>query len=198
MANPQQPGALPSAMVTNPKDHNNVSAITTRSGKTKEVEEESAEEEEPLLEVDLEIKENKVEVEDAVVPEPVMKERVIEQKPVVKLPFPTRNKKKGQHEKIFEKFLEMFKKLELNIPFLEGMKIPMKKKDGGFVTIHCAIGDRSFKKALIDLGASVSLMPMSIYKRLGIGKVQDTRMTLQFADHSMETIRDSRRYACKY
>ncbi|XP_050877209.1 uncharacterized protein LOC127080968 [Lathyrus oleraceus] len=66
------------------------------------------------------------------------------------------------------------------------MKIPVKKKDRGSVTIPCTIGDRSFKKALIDLGASVSLIPLSIYKRLGIGKVQDTRMTLQFDDHSVK------------
>ncbi|XP_050888585.1 uncharacterized protein LOC127093717 [Lathyrus oleraceus] len=65
----------------------------------------------------------------------------------------------------------------------QGMKIPMKKKDRGAVTIPCTIGDRSFKKALIDLGASVSLMSLSIYKKLGIGAMQDTRMTLQFADH---------------
>ncbi|XP_050909163.1 uncharacterized protein LOC127122934 [Lathyrus oleraceus] len=45
-------------------------------------------------------------------------------------------------------------------------------------------GDRSFKKALIDLGASVSLMLLSIYKKLGIRVVQDTRITLQFVDHS--------------
>ncbi|XP_058725600.1 uncharacterized protein LOC131596881 [Vicia villosa] len=69
---------------------------------------------------------------------------------------------------------------------LQGMKIPVKKRDRGSVTIPCTIGDRSFKKALIDLGASVSLMPLSIYKRLGIGKVQDTRMTLQFADQSVK------------
>lgn len=68
------------------------------------------------------------------------------------------------------------------------MKIPAKKKDRGSVTIPCTIGDRSFKKALIDLGASVSLMPLSIYKRLGIGKVQDTRMTLQFTDHSVKRL----------
>ncbi|XP_050895417.1 uncharacterized protein LOC127102037 [Lathyrus oleraceus] len=54
---------------------------------------------------------------------------------------------------------------------LQGMKIPVKKKYRGSVTIPFTIGDRSFKKALIDLGASVSLMPLSIYKRLGIGKV---------------------------
>ncbi|XP_058762884.1 uncharacterized protein LOC131636270 [Vicia villosa] len=185
---------------------------------------ESAEGEEPLLEVDLEIKENEVEAEDLVVSEHVTKEKEVEPKPTIKLPFPKRNKKKGQHEKNFEKFLEMFKKLELNIPFLEAleqmptyakfmkdiilkkrtidrdpiiltetcsailqsMKIPVKKKDQGSVTIPSTFGDRSFKKALIDLGASVSLMSLSIYKRLGIGKVQDTRMTLQFADHSVK------------
>jgi hypothetical protein len=63
-------------------------------------------------------------------------------------------------------------------------KIPRKLKDPGSVTIPCTIGDRTFKKALIDLGASVSLMPLSIYKKLGIGRVRDTRMTLQFADKS--------------
>ncbi|XP_058767671.1 uncharacterized protein LOC131641384 [Vicia villosa] len=226
LANTQQPGALPSATVTNPKDHNNVSAIVTRSGKGKGVVENNDEEEEPLLEVDLEIRENESEAEEVVVMEPTPKEKVVEQKqkPAVKLPFPVRNKKKGQHEKNFEKFLEMFKKLEINIPFLEaleqmptyakfmkdiiskkrtidrdpiiltetcsailqGMKIPVKKKDRSSVTIPCTIGDRSFKKALIDLGASVSLMSLSIYKRLGIGNVQDTRMTLQFADHSVK------------
>ncbi|XP_050876414.1 uncharacterized protein LOC127080124 [Lathyrus oleraceus] len=135
-----------------------------------------------------------------------------------------RNKKKGQHENFFEKFLELFKKLEINIPLLEaleqmptyakfmkdfiskkrttntnpiiltetcsailqGMKIPIKKEDRGAVTIPCTIGDKSFNKALIDPGASVSLMPLSIFKKLGIWAVQDTRMTLQSADHSVK------------
>ncbi|XP_058774826.1 uncharacterized protein LOC131649098 [Vicia villosa] len=69
---------------------------------------------------------------------------------------------------------------------LQGLKIPVKKKDRGAVTIPCTIGDISFKKALIDLGESVILMPLSIYKKLGLGAVQDTRMTLQFANHSMK------------
>ncbi|XP_050896934.1 uncharacterized protein LOC127103746 [Lathyrus oleraceus] len=69
---------------------------------------------------------------------------------------------------------------------LQGLKIPLKKKDKGAVTIPCAIGDRTFNKALIDLGAGVSLMPLSIYKKLGINSVKDTRMELQFADNSMK------------
>ena len=171
-----------------------------------------------------------------VVPEPVVKEKVIEPKPVIKLPFPTRNKKKGQQEKNFEKFLEMFKKLELNIPFLEaleqmptyakfmkdiiskkrtieadsiiltetcsailqGMKIPIKKKDRGAVTIPCTIGDRSFKRALIDLEASISLMPLSIYKNLGIGTVQDTRIDTSICGSLIEaTLWDSPRCSCQ-
>ena len=63
------------------------------------------------------------------VPKPVVKEKVSESNSVVKLPFPTRNKKKEQHEKNFKKFLEMFKKLEINIPFLEALeKMPSYAK----------------------------------------------------------------------
>ncbi|XP_050889196.1 uncharacterized protein LOC127094398 [Lathyrus oleraceus] len=220
----QAQGALPSATMTNPREHNNVSVVTTRSGKSHEVLEETAEDEDQLIEVDLEIKENEAVREELVAQKEVGKEKVTEPKSVIKLPFLARNKKKGQNEKNFEKFLELFKKLEINIPLLEaleemptyakfmkdiiskrrtidtnpiiltetcsailqGMKIPMKKKDRGAVTIPCTIRDRSFKKALIDLGGSVSLMSLSIYKKLGIGVVQDTKMTLQFADHSIK------------
>ncbi|XP_050889298.1 uncharacterized protein LOC127094516 [Lathyrus oleraceus] len=182
----QAQGALRSATVTNPREHNNVSMVTTRSGQSDEVIEEVDEEENQLIEVVLEIKGNEVVREEVVAPKPIVKETVIEPKLVVKLPFPTRNKKKGQHEKNFEKFLELFKKLEINIPLLEGMKIPIKKKDRGAVTIPCTIGDGSFNKALIDMGDSVSLMLSPIYKKFGIGVMQDTRMTLQFVDHSVK------------
>lgn len=66
------------------------------------------------------------------------------------------------------------------------MKILVKKKDRESVTIPCTIVNRTFKKALINLGASVSLRPLSIYTKLGIGTVQDTRMTIQFANHSVK------------
>ena len=50
-----------------------MNAITTRSGRSKGISEENAEEEDPLLEVDLEIKENEVETEELVVSEHVAK-----------------------------------------------------------------------------------------------------------------------------
>lgn len=67
-----------------------------------------------------------------------------------------------------------------------GRRIPNKQKDPGAVTVLCTIKDRNFKKVLIDYGASVSLMPLSIYQRPGIGNASDTRTNMKFADHSIK------------
>ncbi|XP_058783531.1 uncharacterized protein LOC131658229 [Vicia villosa] len=156
MANPQQSGALPSATITNPKDHTNVSAISTRSGKAKEVVEENAEEEEPLLEVDVEIKENEVEAEDMVIAEPKLE---------LNIPFLEALEQIPTYAKFMKDIISKKRTIdhdpiiltETCSAILQGMKIPVKKKDRGSVTIPCTIGDRSLKKALIDLGASVVL-----------------------------------------
>ena len=112
--NSQAPGTLPSGTVTNPREHN---TVTTRSGKSIE---ENDIEKDGLIEVDLEIKETKNQDEEAIPPPVQDKENV--PKPIIKLPYPPRQKKKNQHEKNFEKFLEMFKKLEINIPFSEALE----------------------------------------------------------------------------
>ncbi|KAK4727053.1 hypothetical protein R3W88_031970 [Solanum pinnatisectum] len=44
-----------------------------------------------------------------------------------------------------------------------------KKEDPGAFTIPCTIRLLLFAKALCDLGASINLMPLSIYKKLGLG-----------------------------
>ncbi|XP_050877193.1 uncharacterized protein LOC127080953 [Lathyrus oleraceus] len=170
-------GALPSTTVTNPGEHNNVSVVITRSGKSNEVVEEMDEEEDRLIKVDLEIKENGVVREELVAPKLVMREIVTEPKLVVKLPFPTRNKKKGQHEKKFEKFLELFKKLEINIPLLEALEQmhTYAKFMKGIVSKRRAIDTNPIilteTCSAILQGASVNLMLLSIYKNLGIGVV---------------------------
>ncbi|XP_062076221.1 uncharacterized protein LOC133780582 [Humulus lupulus] len=64
-------------------------------------------------------------------------------------------------------------------------KIPPKLKDPGSFTIPCFIGGRDIGRALCDLGASINLMPMSIFKKLGIGEARLTTVTLQLADRSM-------------
>ena len=45
-----------------------------------------------------------------------------------------------------------------------------KYKDPGCPTISCIIGDHDIEEALLDLGASVNLMPYSIYLQLGVLK----------------------------
>ena len=62
--------------------------------------------------------------------------------------------------------------------------LPPKLKDGGAFHIPCVIGTKFFGKALCDLGASINLMPLSIFKRLGLGELKRTMMKLQLADQS--------------
>ena len=65
-------------------------------------------------------------------------------------------------------------------------KLPQKLKDLGSFTIPCTIGNVHFDKVLCDLGASVNLMPFSIYKKLGLGEVKPTTVHLQLADRSIK------------
>ena len=64
-------------------------------------------------------------------------------------------------------------------------KLPPKLKDTGRFTIPCTIGDKKFGKALLDLGASINLMPFSVYESLNIGELKPTRVTIQLADRSI-------------
>ncbi|XP_060969103.1 uncharacterized protein LOC133036595 [Cannabis sativa] len=64
-------------------------------------------------------------------------------------------------------------------------KIPPKLKDPGSFTIPISIGGRDVGRALCDLGASINLMPMSTFRKLGIGEARPTTVTLQLADRSM-------------
>ncbi|XP_070021419.1 uncharacterized protein [Nicotiana sylvestris] len=61
-----------------------------------------------------------------------------------------------------------------------------KLSDLGSFTIPCTIGNFAFAKALCDLGASINLMPLAIYKRLGIGRARPTSMLLQLADRTVK------------
>lgn len=62
-------------------------------------------------------------------------------------------------------------------------KLSKKEKDPGHFLIPSSIGNQKFK-ALCDLGVSINLMPLSIYKRLGIEKLEDTTINLIIADQS--------------
>ena len=59
-----------------------------------------------------------------------------------------------------------------------------KLGDPGVPTIPCSIKRNYVKTALCDLGAGVSVMPLSLYDRLELGKFTPTEISLQMADKS--------------
>ena len=63
---------------------------------------------------------------------------------------------------------------------------PVKYKDPGCPTISVNIGGISVEKALLDLGASVNLLPYSMYKQLGLGELKPTSIILSLADRSIK------------
>ena len=65
-------------------------------------------------------------------------------------------------------------------------KHPVKYKDPGSPTISVNIGGTYIDKALLDLGASVNLLPYSVYKQLGLGELKRTNITLSLADRSVK------------
>ena len=88
----------------------------------------------------------------------------------------TKKKKWGEHETVMltEESSALLKK-----------KLLPKLKDPGSFSIPCMIGDVKFSNALCDLGASVNLMPYSLFVKLGIGEMKNTTISLQLADRSI-------------
>jgi len=132
-----------------------------------------------------------------------------------KVPYPLVPSRKDK-ERHLARFLDIFKKLEITLPFGEALQqmplyakllkdmltkknwymhsdtiivegncsvviqriLPSKHKDPGSVTISCSISEVVVGKALIDLGASINLMSLSMCRRLGELEIMPTRMTL--------------------
>ncbi|GKE13223.1 DNA-directed DNA polymerase [Tanacetum coccineum] len=65
-------------------------------------------------------------------------------------------------------------------------KLPIKEKDPWSFTIPCDIGQLHINNALADLGASISLMPYTMYEKLGLGEPKATKMSLELADRSIQ------------
>ncbi|XP_070046811.1 uncharacterized protein [Nicotiana tomentosiformis] len=106
--------------------------------------------------------------------------------------------------------MEILQQIQLNIPLMDALREmsgyakimkdlisqtcsavvtrPMAQKvsDPGSFTIPCTIGSYAFAKALCDLGASIKLMPLAIYTKLGIDRARPTSMLLQLADRKVK------------
>ncbi|XP_038896007.1 uncharacterized protein LOC120084187 [Benincasa hispida] len=128
----------------------------------------------------------------------------------VNAPFPRHLMKKNDEQQ-FKRFLEPLRKLHINIPLIEALEqiprrvsetevitlmqecnalvsnnLPKKQKNPGSFTVPWSIGGLDVGHALCDLEANINLMPLSIFKKLGIGEVQPTSVTLQLADRMIK------------
>ena len=56
--------------------------------------------------------------------------------------------------------------------------LPLKYKDPGSPTISIVVRNSKLGHALVDLGASVNLLPYSVYVDLGLGELEPTNITL--------------------
>ncbi|RVW69207.1 hypothetical protein CK203_060821 [Vitis vinifera] len=65
----------------------------------------------------------------------------------------------------------------------------VKYKDPGCPTISVSIGGTCVEKTLLDLGTSVNLLPYSVYKQLGLGKLKPTSITLSLEDRLVKIAR---------
>jgi len=220
----QMNGKLPSQAL-NPKE--NVNAIMLRSGKELERQRSKQIEMEEEEEIETELSTKKKHPSPSQTEITTNTSKVIPQsmnsnfKTIPPFPVSSSRSKKEDKEK---EILEVFKKVELNIPLLDAIKqipkyakflkelcttkrafklkghetvsmgevvsavilknMPLKQKDPGAFTIPCVIGNANFKKALCDLGASISVMPKHVYDSLSLEPLNKTSIVIQLADRS--------------
>ncbi|GJW97324.1 reverse transcriptase domain-containing protein [Tanacetum coccineum] len=85
-----------------------------------------------------------------------------------------------------EKLLELAKiPLNENCSAMLLKKLPEKLGDPGKFLIPCNFPGMDVCHALADLGASINLMPLSIWKKLSLPELTPTQMTLELADRSI-------------
>ncbi|KAM2928388.1 hypothetical protein COP2_035640 [Malus domestica] len=71
-----------------------------------------------------------------------------------------------------------------NVSAVLQRKLPPKCKDPGRFTIPCVIGNTRFESAMLDLGASINVMPYSIYASMNLGELKNDGVIIQLADRS--------------
>ncbi|KAM2981792.1 hypothetical protein FF2_013066 [Malus domestica] len=71
-----------------------------------------------------------------------------------------------------------------NVSAMLQRKLPPKCKDPGSFTIPCVIGKTKFEQCMLDLGASINVMPYSIYASMNLGELKNDGVIIQLADRS--------------
>ncbi|KAM1523237.1 hypothetical protein ACFX10_013283 [Malus domestica] len=75
-------------------------------------------------------------------------------------------------------------KVSENVSAVLQRRLPTKCKDPGSFTIPCVIGNTRFESAMLDLDASINIMPYSIYASMHLGELKNDGVIIQLADHS--------------
>nr|GEX73345.1 reverse transcriptase domain-containing protein [Tanacetum cinerariifolium] len=202
---PSTSGTLPSNTIPNPKGE--MKAVTTRSGLAYEGP--SIPTESPLEKVDEQITEeildkehsncsgSTAQVQPPVVPISILKPDVSRTQSKPTIPYPSSF---ADALLLMPKFASTIKSLLANkdklfelakVPLNENCsamllkKIPEKLEDPGKFLIHCNFPGMNVCHALTNLGASINLMPLSIWKKNLLPELTPTRMTLELADRSI-------------
>ncbi|GKE57786.1 reverse transcriptase domain-containing protein, partial [Tanacetum coccineum] len=183
-------GSLPSNTVANPRG--DVKAITTRSGVAydgptipptpsplpKEVERKTEATKDKVQNTSLG---STAHVQPLVDQDPISEPEVaLKPKPKPSIPYPSRfndQKLRGKANNQMLKFLQIFQRLHFDISFTDAL-LHMPK----FASMFKSLLNEYL--ALADLGASINLMPLSIWKQLSLPELTSTRMTLELADRS--------------
>nr|GFB83333.1 reverse transcriptase domain-containing protein [Tanacetum cinerariifolium] len=135
-------------------------------------------------------------IQPPVVPIPISEPDVLKTQPKPNIPYPSRlndQKLRESYESNGESLLTNKDKLfELAKVPLNGncsamllKKLPKKLGDPEKFLIPCDFPGIDVCHALTDLGASINLMPLSIWKNLSLPELTPTRMTLELADRSI-------------
>ncbi|XP_057545927.1 uncharacterized protein LOC130824921 [Amaranthus tricolor] len=75
-------------------------------------------------------------------------------------------------------------KMSEHISAIFQRKLPPKCGDPGMFTVPCIIGELTSQKAMLDLGASINVIPYSLYKSLKLGTLHETSVVIQLANCS--------------
>ncbi|XP_048496439.1 uncharacterized protein LOC104884975 [Beta vulgaris subsp. vulgaris] len=190
--------SLPSQGI-DPREHAN--AIVTRSGKSLgevQVEEvgKSSETLSPQIvkDHDDELDEHDKSQQVAMENENQPKNEDVLRKLYVNIPFTDAIKQMPTYAKFLKDILSNRRNVDfvemINIPetcsAIIQNKLPTKLKDPGSFSIPGAINDLIIDRALCDLGASINLKPLSMCKRLNLGELKPTNISLQLADRSVK------------
>ncbi|GKB09844.1 reverse transcriptase domain-containing protein, partial [Tanacetum coccineum] len=202
-------GSLPSNTIANPKG--DVKAITTRSGVSYNGPQISSPPKE--MENEPEVTKDTVQPSTENVQPPVVQtdnqigEPVVASKTKPTFPYPSRANKEKLCEKddlLALKFMEIFRNLHFELSFADALlympkfapmfrkllndkdKIIEFTKTGRFL-IACDFPEMNECLALADLGSSINLMHLSIWKELSLPALTKTRMTLELADRTIST-----------